>query len=94
MSEMDRGYHESYKPSWGPGATLLYAMPSKFKLSQRKSTQTNAVINDQKELFVSEGRDIRFAKFASTPEVRTRITSYTSNKSKSKQALTTNPARP
>ena len=69
MSETEREYHESYKPSWGPEATLLYAMPSKIKLSRRKFTPTNAVINDLKGTFVSEDRDIRFAKFAATPEV-------------------------
>ena len=70
MSETEQEFHESYKPSWGPGATLLYAMRSKVKLSQRKSTQTTALMNDLKGTFVSEGRDVRFAKFAVTPEVR------------------------
>ena len=72
MSEMDQEYHKSYKPSWGPGATLLYAMPSKVKLPEKNSTQIRAIINDQNGTFVSEGRDIRFAKFVITPEVSTR----------------------
>ena len=70
MSETEQEFHNSYKPSWGPGAKLLYAMPSKVKFSQRKSAQANAIINDLKEIFVSKGRDIRFAKFALAPEVR------------------------
>ena len=73
MNEMDRKYHESYKPSWGPEATLLYAMPSKVNLLPMKSTQTDAIMNDVKGTFVSEGRDVHFAKFAVTTQVRTPV---------------------
>ena len=79
MSETEQEFHESFKPSWGPGATLLYAMRSKVKLSSR---QTTAIINDLKGIFVSEGRDVRFAKFAVTPEVRAGRTVVVRNKSK------------
>lgn len=69
MSQPDQDFHKSYKPHWGPQSTLLYAMASNVNLSQSKSTQRIYLMNDQKGTFVSEGKDIRFAKFAATPPV-------------------------
>lgn len=56
-------FHDSYKPSWGPEGTLLYAIPGKVDISRNKSTQPDAILGVQKGVIVSEGRDIRFAKF-------------------------------
>lgn len=64
MSQADQDFHKSYKPHWGPQTTLLYAMASNVNLSRSKSTQTMNLLNDQKGTFISEGKDIRFAKFA------------------------------
>ena len=47
-------------------------MASNVNLPRSKSTQTMNLLNDQKGTFVSEGKDIRFAKFAvSQPVSRT-----------------------
>ncbi|MCJ1465952.1 hypothetical protein MMC07_004571 [Pseudocyphellaria aurata] len=64
MSQSDQDFHKSYKPHWGPQTTLLYAMASNVDLSRSSSTQTIDLLKDQKGAFVSEGKDIRFAKFA------------------------------
>lgn len=64
MNETDHQFHQSYKPHWGPETTLLYAMPSKVNLTQSQSNQLTSLLVDQKGTFVSERRDIRFAKFA------------------------------
>lgn len=69
MSQADQEFHKSYKPHWGPQTTLLYAMASNINLSQSKSTQTMHLLNDQRCTFVSEGKDIRFAKFAACSPV-------------------------
>lgn len=72
MSEDFVIQQEFYKPSWGPDATLLYAIPGKFDRSRRRSAQTDAILSVQKGGIMSEGRNIRFAKFAVAPDVRTR----------------------
>ncbi len=69
MDPIEREFHESYKPVWGPGATLLYAIPGKVDISKNQSAQTHPILNDQKGAMVSEGKDIRFAKFTIPPHV-------------------------
>ena len=64
MNEADQQFHQSYKPHWGPKITLLYAMPSKVNLTQSQFSQPISLLVDQKGTFVSERKDIRFAKFA------------------------------
>lgn len=64
MTEVDRVFHQSFKPSWGPESTLLYAMPTKIDLSKSKSAQNEPQFLDQKGCFISEGKDVRLAKFA------------------------------
>ena len=64
MSSIDKEFHESYKPAWGPGATLLYAIPGKVDISKNPSAHKDPIFHDQKGAMVSEGKDIRFAKFA------------------------------
>lgn len=72
---MDRHFHESYKPTWGPKSTLLYAMSSKGGLNQSRSNQASDTIVDPTTSLVSAGKDIRFAKFViATPVSRTHIT--------------------
>lgn len=69
MNEADHQFHRSYKPHWGPETTLLYAMPSKVNLTQSRPSQPTSLLVDQKGTFVSERRDIRFAKFEITSPV-------------------------
>ena len=69
QQEMEKEWRDSYKPAWGPGETLLYAIPGKVGSSGNKSTQTDSILQKQKGTIVSEGRDIRFAKFKQCPNV-------------------------
>ncbi|KAL8690487.1 MAG: hypothetical protein Q9218_004077 [Villophora microphyllina] len=62
-------WHDSFKPSWGSEGTLLYAIAGTTGPSQEASTQTDAVMRDTKSKIVSEGRDVRFAKFVNTPSL-------------------------
>jgi nuclear pore complex protein Nup98-Nup96 len=74
MTDDDRAFHQSMKPSWGPDGTLVYsgstdAKPTK---SSRRGREKNGLMAIQKGAIVSEGRDVRFAKF--TNEVRSKAT--------------------
>lgn len=64
MDPKERAFHASYKPSWGPGTTLVYSIPGKVGISQTKTTQTDPILKYRKSAIVSEGRDIRFAQIA------------------------------
>ena len=66
---MENEWRDSYKPAWGPGETLMYAIPGKVGSSSNKSAQTDDILQKQKSTIVSEGRDIRFANFMRTPNV-------------------------
>lgn len=69
QQEMEKEWRDSYKPAWGPGETLLYAIPGKVGSSSNKSAQKDSILQKQKGTIVSEGRDIRCAKFTKTPYV-------------------------
>lgn len=69
MTQADQAFHESYKPNWGPGGTLLYAISSNTGMIQNKSMQTGSILQDTKRALISEGRDIRVARFAITTNV-------------------------
>jgi nuclear pore complex protein Nup98-Nup96 len=67
MIEVDRAFHESMKPSWGPDGTLVYAAQSNakpFGRSSRRSHERDGLLTIQKGGVVSENRDVRFAKFS------------------------------
>ena len=64
MDAVEREFHESYKPAWGPEDVLLYAIPGQVGANREQSTQANDNMQSSKNVIVSEGRDIRFAKFA------------------------------
>ena len=66
---MEKEWRDSYKPAWGPGESLLYAIPGKVGSCSNKSTQSDPILQKLKGTIVSEGRDIRFAKFTKTPSV-------------------------
>ncbi|KAL8866127.1 MAG: hypothetical protein Q9198_009027, partial [Flavoplaca austrocitrina] len=69
MREDDREWHDSFKPSWGPEATLLYAMPSAIRSRDDVVTQPTRTLRDSKLRLVSESRDVRLAKFTHTPSL-------------------------
>ena len=69
MTEVDQAFHESYKPNWGPGSTLLYAISNDMGMTHDKSVQTGPVLQGTKGTLISEGRDIRVTKFAITTNV-------------------------
>jgi nuclear pore complex protein Nup98-Nup96 len=71
MSENDRAFHDSMRPSWGPDGTLVYAAPSNpkhFGKSSRRARERDGLLTIHKGGVVSESRDVRFAKFSN--EVR------------------------
>ncbi|KAL8734462.1 MAG: hypothetical protein Q9181_003165 [Wetmoreana brouardii] len=69
MNEDDQQWHDSFKPSWGPEGTLLYAIAGTTGPSQESKTQTDSILRDTKTKLVSEGRDVRFVKFSNTPSL-------------------------
>lgn len=71
MDDKERAYHDSFKPSWGPDGTLVYAAPPNtkpFGRSSRRVRDSDGLLTVQKGGVVSENRDVRFAKFSN--EVR------------------------
>jgi nuclear pore complex protein Nup98-Nup96 len=75
MSENDRAFHDSMRPSWGPDGTLVYAAssnPKPFGKSSRRARERDGLLIIHKGGVVSESRDVRFAKFSN--EVR--LSSY------------------
>jgi nuclear pore complex protein Nup98-Nup96 len=67
MTDVDRAFHDSMKPSWGADGTLVYAAPSNakpFGRSPRRSRERDGLLSIQKGGIVSESRDVRFAKFS------------------------------
>jgi nuclear pore complex protein Nup98-Nup96 len=73
MSDKERAFHDSMKPSWGPDGTLVYAAPPNgkpFGRSSRRARERDGILTVQKQAIVSENRDIHFAKFSN--EVRPR----------------------
>jgi nuclear pore complex protein Nup98-Nup96 len=75
MSENDRAFHDSMRPSWGPDGTLVYAAPSNpkpFGKSSRLARERDGLLIIHKGGVVSESRDVRLAKFSN--EVR--LSSY------------------
>ncbi|KAL9614351.1 MAG: hypothetical protein Q9167_001154 [Letrouitia subvulpina] len=56
----DREWHNSYKPSWGPAATLFYATPSNVNTS-------SSVVSNVESTHVSKGRGLRLAKLSNIP---------------------------
>ncbi|KAL8871264.1 MAG: hypothetical protein Q9174_002867, partial [Haloplaca sp. 1 TL-2023] len=62
MSEKERQWHDSFKPSWAVGGTLLYAIDGGVG-----DAHTSSVMHDLNTKIVSEGRDVRLAKFTEDP---------------------------
>lgn len=67
MTEHDRAFHDSMKPSWGPDGTLVYAVSSNAKplgRASRRARERDGLLTIQKGGVVSESRDVQFAKFS------------------------------
>ncbi|KAH8812039.1 putative nucleoporin [Xylogone sp. PMI_703] len=67
MSESERGFHDSLKPSWSYDGTLVYSTSpgtNTFGRSSRRAKERDGLVIIQKGGVVSECRDIRFAKFS------------------------------
>ncbi|EHK99580.1 putative Nucleoporin [Glarea lozoyensis 74030] len=56
MTDIDRAYHSSMRPSWGPDGTLVYSGHADVK-SSRRGREKNGLMVIQKGAIVSEGRD-------------------------------------
>ncbi|MCJ1284392.1 Nuclear pore complex protein Nup98-Nup96 [Xylographa opegraphella] len=69
MTGMDRDFHESYKPSWGPHSRVLYALSGESSGMQRASSKSNSLINHRNATIVSEGRDIRFSELTVSSDI-------------------------
>ncbi|KAL8949662.1 MAG: hypothetical protein Q9222_004242 [Ikaeria aurantiellina] len=67
MSNDERQWHDSFKPSFGPGSTLLHAQSALVAPSKSKSVVCNSRFK-----IVSEGRDVYLARFANTPSLTPR----------------------
>ncbi|KAL8709554.1 MAG: hypothetical protein Q9225_007432, partial [Loekoesia sp. 1 TL-2023] len=77
MRDDDQRWHDSFKPSWGPESTFLFASSGEARPSKRVATRSNDVVQYPKTKLVSEGRDVQFAKLANTPSDRCRSKNLT-----------------
>lgn len=70
MDKSDRAFHDSQKPSWGPDGTLIYARTGEGRpLKGGASTRMSDPVLEQKDVLVSEGKDICFVNFTTTSDV-------------------------
>ena len=72
MSESDRNFHDSLKPSWGPGSVILYSKLSQLTHQNRNSMHTSNTLLRQRDTISSDGREIAVARLVTTAaDVRT-----------------------
>lgn len=69
MDPAERAYHESNKPNWASDGSLIYAVPSLSHTSSGRSDHTTGILVERRAPFVSEGKDVHFAKFATIRNV-------------------------
>ncbi|KAI9814647.1 MAG: Nuclear pore complex protein Nup98-Nup96 [Pycnora praestabilis] len=70
MDPMEKAFHDSYKPSWGPNGTLLYAQPTTLSLkSNNTSTRGDALLTKQNASFVSADKEVRFANLVDSDDL-------------------------
>ncbi|KAL9031372.1 MAG: hypothetical protein Q9196_000589 [Gyalolechia fulgens] len=67
MRDDDQRWHGSFKPSWGPSSTFIYATSCNAKPYKKAATEANNVLRRSKTTLISEARDVQFAKLAPTP---------------------------
>lgn len=65
MTDTEQAFHSSVKPSWTNDGILVYAVAG-----SAAALQNGTVVNMKKSI-VSEGKDVRFAKIASSEDVST-----------------------
>lgn len=73
MTPIDREFHDSLKPSWGPDGLLVFAAQpdaSAFGRSGRAIREKDGLLEIQGVFDVSDARDIRFAKFSYESSVK------------------------
>ena len=79
MTETDRAFHDSMKPSWGPDGTLVFAAPPNAKplgRSSRRVREKDGLLSLQKVGLVSESRDVCFAKFSNEVSLKVCTSSF------------------
>ncbi|KAI0864589.1 nuclear protein 96-domain-containing protein [Xylaria cubensis] len=65
MDSADRTWHDTMRPTWGPGGTLIFATTPSASIFGRSGriTEKNGLMTLMKGGVVSETQDIRIAKF-------------------------------
>lgn len=66
MDDTEQAFHDSFKMSWGPNGTLVYAAPANPNALSRNSRairERHGLLIVQKGGVTSEARDIRVARF-------------------------------
>ncbi|KAI1741739.1 nuclear protein 96-domain-containing protein [Xylaria scruposa] len=65
MDPADRTWHDTMRPTWGPGGTLIFATVPSASIFSRSGriTEKNGLMTVMKGGVVSETQDIRIAKF-------------------------------
>lgn len=58
----DRLFHQSFKPSWGPGEKILHPS-AKRAMGEDPSPSNASLMIEAPEPIVSEGRDITVSEF-------------------------------
>ena len=66
MTEEDREFHNSFKPTWGPGNALLYSLPEPVEKRRRSSQKSQSLRVDN---MAFAGRNVRIAKLAKAVDV-------------------------
>ncbi|TDZ25488.1 Nucleoporin NUP145 [Colletotrichum orbiculare MAFF 240422] len=70
MSEADRSFYNSMKPSWGPGGTLVFATTrAQFKKVSTQAKADSLMIT--KNVIQAQNREIQAAKFSSEASAKT-----------------------
>ena len=67
ISDNDRAFHDSFKPSWGVGNALMYALPERTS-KRRRSLRMSQSMRRTDELG-SAGRNIHIARFSKATDV-------------------------
>lgn len=66
MDESERNFHDSLKPSWGPGSILLYSKPSQLTQQNNKPKRASSALVKERDTLSSDGREIAMAKVATS----------------------------
>ena len=74
MDSTDRIWHDTMRPTWGPGGTLIFSATPNASAFGRSGriTEKNGLMTVMKGAVVSETQDIRIAKFTNevSPTIR------------------------